>query len=258
MAKTAGFTLETLFRFCRNGVAALSLAAVGCGGAEVNVAFEHRTETVASGGQALTVDDGHTPAVFGMKLIMMYVVENIDADSNSVGEVGRIWTNPACDDNGYCSILPEAGSHQVKDYFDLALPSAEVNARLNSQGSTIKAGTYRYLHMDLAGPMKQDDRAVPNLRFGTAAAAHEVRLNNNGYWVRMDPPLVIGDGDAVTVTLGYDLKGSYFEGDALDGFHPPAGVGVDQWYCGDTSRVPARGPCLRFEGFVPAVSRQGK
>jgi hypothetical protein len=231
----------------------MALAAAGCGGAEVKIAFDHRTQGV---GQALTIADGNTPTVFGMKLVTMYVVEDIGADSNSVGQVGRVWLNPACDpDSSHCSIAPAAGPHQIKDYFDLALPSAEVNARLNSQGHHLEAGTYRYLHMDLAGPIAADEHTAPNLRFGTSAGAHEVRLETNGYWVPLDPPMVISDGDAVTVTLGYDLRGSYFEGTGLDAFHPPEGIALDEWYCGDSSQSPARGPCLRFAGFVPAVSR---
>jgi hypothetical protein len=240
------------------GVASLAVGGAGCGGADVKVAFDHEIAS-ASAGQALTVEDGTTPTVFGMKLVTMYVVEDVSADFNSVGEVGRIWMNPACDPDGYrCSIAPAAGDNQIKDYFDLALPSAEVNARLNAQNSSIKSGTYRYLHMDLAGPIATDDHSSPNLRFGTSAAAHEVRLNTNGYWVVLDPPMVVADGDSVTVSLSYDLRGSYFEGATLDAFHPPAGTALDQWYCGDSSHAPARGPCLRFAGFVPTVIHTGK
>jgi hypothetical protein len=241
------------------GMTTLGLAAVGCGGAEVKVAFDHRADSSSATGQALTVADGNTPTVFGMKLVTIYLVEDRGADMNNIGNVGRIWMNPACDPDGYkCSIAPAAGVHQVKDYFDLALPTSEVNARLNAQGSEIKPGTYHYLHMDLAGPISTDDHTSPNLQFGAGAATSQVRLTNNGYVVRLDPPMVIGGGDAVTVTLGYDVRGSYFTGDALDAFHPPAGTGLDEWYCGDQSRTPARGPCLRFSGFTPAVSRESK
>jgi hypothetical protein len=239
------------------GMTTLALAGAGCGGAEVKVAFDHHADS--SSGQALTVADGNTPSVFGMKLVTIYLVEDRSADMNNVGNVGRIWLNPACDPDGYkCSIAPTAGAHQIQDYFDLALPTSEVNARLNSQGSEIKPGTYRYLHMDLAGPIASDEHTAPNLQFGTGAGTSQVRLMNNGYLVRLDPPMVIADGDTVTVTLGYDVRGSYFTGADLDAFHPPAGTTLDQWYCGDQSRTPARGPCLRFSGFTPAVSRETK
>jgi len=225
----------------------------------VKVAFDHRTQTLGGAGQALTIADGSTPTVFGMKLVTMYLAEDVGADSNNVGQVGRVWLNPACDPDSYhCSIAAAAGPYQIKDYFDLALPSAEVNARLNSQGNHLDAGTYRYLRMDLAGPIATDEHTAPNLRFGTSASAHEVRLETNGYLIPLDPPMVISDGDAVTVTLGYDLRGSYFEGTGLDAFHPPEGTAFGEWYCGDNSYSPARGPCLRFSGFVPAVSRMGQ
>jgi hypothetical protein len=247
-------------------LAALSVTAAGCGGAEVKVAFDHQTSTAGPGRalteastQPLTVDDGHTLTVFGMKLVTIYLVEDRDENMDNVGHVARIWMNPACDAEGTrCSISAEGGGYQIKEFFDLALPTAEVNTRLNSQGSSIKAGTYRFLNMDLAGPMKTDDRSATNLRFGSSTASHEVRLNDNRYLIALDPPMVVADGDAVTVTLGYNMRGSYFDSADLDGFHPPPGTALQDWYCGDTSHSPARGPCLSFAGFLPAVWRNGE
>jgi hypothetical protein len=82
-----------------------------------------------------------------------------------------------------------------------------------------------------------------------------VRFNANNYTIALDPPMVVGDGDTVTVTLAYDLAGSYFAGGELDAGHPPDGTPLSDWYCGDTSRNPARGPCLRFSKFTPSVTR---
>jgi hypothetical protein len=240
----------------------LAVTTAGCaGGAEVKVAFDHQSGAHTS---ALTAADGHTPGVFGLKLVALYLSGDVDPGTmNNQGEVGRIWTNDACDaELHHCSIGPEGGAYQLKEYFDLALPSDEVNARLNAQGAMVKPGTYRYLRMDMAGILDRDknggknDPNVPNLRFGDdAASAREVRFASNQIMVPLDPPMVVGDGDAVTVTLGYDLAGSYFSAPELDAFHPPDGTSLSDWYCGDLSRNPAHGPCLRFTTFTPAVTR---
>jgi hypothetical protein len=234
-------------------LALLAAAGTGCGGADVKVAFDN-TAPVASG-QALTLADAHTPSVFGLKLVAIYLAEDIDADTSNVGEVGRIWTNPVCDPDLYqCGIGKEAGANQVKDYFDLALPSEVVNQRLNAQGATIKAGSYRYLRMDMVGIEKDHAAHIANLRYGADAAhAQEIRFRSNNYLIPLDPPLDINDGDAVTVTLGYDLRGTFFDGPGLNLSHPPDGTAQADWYCaGDLAEG---GPCLHFTGFVPAVKR---
>jgi hypothetical protein len=64
--------------------------------------------------------------------------------------------------------------------------------------------------------------------------------------------MVVADGDSVTVTLGYDLAGSYFPGADLDAAHPPQGTSLSDWYCANT------GPCLRFTKFTPAVTHSAK
>jgi hypothetical protein len=234
-------------------------ALVGCqGSADVKVAFENRASAISGGGQALTLEqDGRAPTIFGIRIVAAYLAEDVAPDMNNVGEVGRIWTNPVCDEGLYhCSITANAGPYQVKEYFDLALPTAEVNARLNSQNASIKPGTYRYLRFDMAGVMRPPEQTTPNLQFGVQGSpSNEVRIDNN-YLVKLDPPMVLEDGDSVVLNLGYDLRGSYFEGADLDAFHPPDGASFNHWYCGDRTHDPAHGPCLRFDGFTPTVTQQ--
>jgi hypothetical protein len=88
------------------------------------------------------------------------------------------------------------------------------------------------------------------MRFGMAGEApSEVRRNNN-YVVKLDPPLELADGDNVTMSLGYDIRDSYYAGDVNES-HPPEGTTLSDWYCGN----PAAGPCLAFRGFAPRVTR---
>jgi hypothetical protein len=90
------------------------------------------------------------------------------------------------------------------------------------------------------------------------SAPAEVRRNNN-YDVKLDPPLVLADGDSVTMSLGYDIRDSYYEGDDLNSGKPPEGYTLDDWYCnGDESRGVGHSPCLAFHGFYPSVTRTAK
>jgi hypothetical protein len=233
---------------------ALCLWVASCqGSASVTMSFDNRAQ-----GQALTLaSDGRTPTVFGVRIVTAYMVEDRDEHMDSVGEVGRIWTNPVCDADGYqCGIGPGAGAYRVTDYFDLALPSEEVNARLNSQASDIKPATYRWLHLDLAGPQGSNDRSVPNMHFGTTGSMPVEVRRDNGYWVQLDPPLVLADGDAVTMSLGYDVRSAYFDGAGLNSGHPPDGYDFGDWYCADGGGLPLGGPCLAFKGFFPSVARK--
>jgi hypothetical protein len=232
--------------------------ASGCSGsAAVKVAFDHQ----APSPQALTISDGLTPSVFGAKIVAVYVVEDIDGGMNNLGQVGRIWTNPACDAELHsCSISPEAGAYQVKDYFDLALPTEEVNARLNSQAQEIKDGTYRYVKLDMAGVLKaeklagRNDPSVHNLRFGMDTDTHEVRGNSNNVTIRLETPMVLADGDSVTVSLAYSLANAYFNQPDLNVGTAPGNGSLNDWICTDPNHVPS-GPCLYFQGFRPSVSR---
>ena len=226
----------------------------GCGGATVKMSFDNQA---SRGGQALTQRGaGQTPTVFGVKIVVAYLAEDTDADMNNVGNVGRIWVNPVCDAELHsCGIGAGAGANRVTDYFDLALPTDEVNARLNAQGHTIEPGTYRVLKLDLAGPQGSRDGDVPNMRYGMAGGTpSEVRRDNN-YTVRLDPPLVLEAGDSVTMALGYDVRERYFADPSLNESNPPEGTPFQNWYCGDHSSTPARGPCLEFSGFTPSVVR---
>jgi hypothetical protein len=233
---------------------AVAALATGCqGSAGVKVSFDNRA--TATSGQALTLSDGQTPTVLGIKITAMYLVEDRAPDLSNVGEVGRIWTNPVCDAELYnCGISPESGPNQVTEYFDLSLPTAEVNARLNAQPHDIRPGTYRYLRLSLAGVEKTPEFAIPNLRFGGASEVGEVRQANN-YDVLLDPPLVVADGDAVEVALGYDVRGAYYPASLLGEVSRPEGVDLNDWYCADGGHGPVHGPCLYFKGFSPSVSR---
>jgi hypothetical protein len=156
-----------------------AIGSAGCqGGAGVKIAFDNRGPAGIT--QALSLEAGRTPTLFGIRLVAAYLAEDVDADMNNVGEVGRIWTNPVCDADLYhCGIGPGAGANRVTEYFDLALPTDQVNARLNAQEHLIKPGSYRLLRLDMAGVLGAHDNDVPNMRYGMAGGTpSEVRRDN--------------------------------------------------------------------------------
>jgi hypothetical protein len=232
----------------------LAIGATGCqGSAGVKMAFDNQSTRLTA--QALSLAEGQTPTVFGIKMTAVYLVEDVAPDMNNVGEVGRIWVNPVCDEGLHeCGIAPDK-ANRVTDFFDLALPTEEVNRNLNAQSHDIKPGTYRYLRVDFTGPLAPgvvNDPTVTNLRFGADGVVSEVRNRQNGATVKIDPPIELADGDSATVALGYDYRGSYFPSKDLDASHPPDGD-FQNWLCSDLSAQPERGPCLRFAGFTPSV-----
>jgi hypothetical protein len=242
----------------KTAILALAAGTSACqGGADVKMAFDNRAAGSLAG-QALTLADSRTPTVFGIKMIGVFLVEDMDpASSDNVGEVGRIWTNPLCDEALRECGISASMSHRVSDFFDLALPTEEVNRRLNAQGQSMKPGTYRYLRLDLTGPLPAgvpNDPHLTNLHFGADGAVSEVRNRTNVYTVRIDPPLQLADGDSATVALGYDYRGSYYPDPSGNSSQPPAGTDFQDWLCSDLTHEPARGPCLRFSGFSPTVS----
>jgi len=152
----------------------------------VKVAFDHRTQTLGGAGQALTIADGSTPTVFGMKLVTMYLAEDVGADSNKRGaRLARVWLNPACDPDSYhCSIAAAAGPYQIKDYFDLALPSAGSERPAQFPGQSPRRGKPTAIFAwTWPGRSRPTSTPRPTCGSAPAASAHEVRLETNGYLI---------------------------------------------------------------------------
>jgi hypothetical protein len=228
------------------------LAGCGLGGAEVQVGFENGA---SAAGKPVVGSDGTAPEVFGIKLVAVYLAENIDSHLDNVGNVARIWTNPACDaELHHCGIGAASAPFQVTGYFDLARPTATVNAELNASAQPVSPGTYRYIRLDFAGIDPPD--AVPNLRFGTTADPRDVRYRDNGLTVALATAMVIAPGESFVVTLAYDMSHAYYPDPDGHAGAPPPGTVLSDWYCADATTDPAGGPCLAFAGFTPDVSRR--
>jgi hypothetical protein len=219
----------------------------------VQVGFESAAVTAAGAAAKPDSVGGDAPDVLGIKLVAVYLAEDIDGHMDNVGEVARIWTNPLCDSDLHaCGIAPIAGPYQVTGFFDLARSSEAVNAELNAAPEPVKAGTYRYVRVDFAGIVPTGDD-TPNLRFGRDGDVREIRFRDNNVTVAIDPPLTVEEGGSFVVLLSYDASHAFFSGPDLRAGGPPAGVSIDDWYCIEDPQGGSGPPCLAFRGFVPKV-----
>jgi hypothetical protein len=255
-------------------VLAATLVLFGCGtktgsGATVNLTFDNNTASnyssdlkgagIVSFMQNVELQDallGVTPTIYQMKLVAMYIVEDIDANQNNAGALTRIWTSNKCDSTlTLCGIGPAAGEYIV-DYFDFAAGTAAVNATLNSYRrdaaeATVNSGTYRYIRLDFQGATGGNDADAKNLKFGTSSE-NIVRAQRGSLNVAFASPMVLKDGETFTVDLAYDLENRFYESGTAGS--PPAEVSADdKWTCNGTG---SGIPCIVETNFSPTVTKQ--
>lgn len=187
------------------------------------------------------------PSIFGMKLIAVYLSEDTASGmGDNIGRTPMIYLNPACGgDISHCDISsgtsPDGSpiAAVVGDYFDFALPSAEVNAALNAQGHSVEPGTYRYLRVEFC---KYNSAGASNVKWGTPDTGPvEFWRDSCVITVPLSPALELADGDSVTVALEYDLANTISVGVVASG---------DSCTGADAART-----CFTVPGFSPSVSR---
>jgi hypothetical protein len=216
-----------------------------------------------------------TAAVLGdgtslrLKLIAAYLAEDVDpVTQNNIGKSAMIWLNPECsDDISGCNVAGMAlpPGPRITQYFDLARPSAEVNAELNSQDAAIEPSTYRYARVELCksyGGQTQAD--IPTLMWqgpGMDSEQSFVSGDCGRTSLPFDPPLVIAAGDAVTISLGYDLAAAVVDGEphagawscSIAGHDDPGGAPHCFRACVDTA--PDHRVCMDFPELAPSAAR---
>ena len=225
-----------------------ALAAAGCTGkADVRLRMENQTAA-----NALVGGPDRTLAI---RLIAVYLAEDVDPGTlNNIGKTQMIWLNPECnDDISGCGPAGAAGSGpRVQEYFDFGIPTAEVNAALNSQGRAVEEGKYRYARVEFC----KGTPAEPNLLWSGPGMAAE-RPMTVGDCARtsqvFDPPLAVAAGEAVTVTLGYDLAQSIQTGAPAPGGYALAGV--EHWFRDCEDLLDGTRVCMDFPDFVPSATK---
>jgi hypothetical protein len=236
-------------------VLTISLGTLACG-ENATVKLEVDNVTASAPSQALqsardaslvAAGSASAPSVFGMKLIAVYLSEDIAIGTgDNVGYTPMIYLNPECGgDIEHCDISPGISPDGnpvaaiVENYFDFALPSAEVNAALNAQGHSVEPETYRYLRVEFC---KYNSGGANNVRWGTPDTGPvEFRRDACVITVPLSPPLELDGGDSVRVALQYHLANTIEIGVLASG---DSCTGIDY----------AR-TCFTVPGFVPSVSR---
>jgi hypothetical protein len=149
-----------------------------------------------------------------LKLISVYLAQDVDPTTmDNIGDSSMIWLNPECNgDISDCNVAGMAlpAGPRITQYFDLARPTDEVNTELNSQDAPIDPATYRYARVELCKAYAgQSQATVPTMMWKGPDMASEQAFTSGDCGrtsLPFDPPLVIAAGDAVTVSLGYDLS----------------------------------------------------
>lgn len=251
---------------------ALPVALLGCmGSASARLELANQTtSTPVRSADALAgvLADGTS---LRLKLIAAYIAEDVDpVTQNNLGRTAMIWLNAECEDDisgcNVAGIAMPAGP-RVTQYFDLSRATSEVNAELNSQDSPIEPGTYRYARVELCKSYPGDPPPqVPTLLWKGPGMAVEQAFASGDCGrtsLPFDPPLEIAAGDAVTVSLGYDLAAAIVAGAphpsashcsfAIAGHNDPSGAPHCFRTCVDTAadhRV-----CMDFPELSPSAAR---
>lgn len=247
----------------RNLALALVLAVVGCDGATATFKLANQTPAARSTAGALA--DG---TALRLKVVAAYLTEDVDpATSNNLGASAMIWLNPQCGgDIDSCNVdgMDLPAGPRITDYFDLARSTDQVNAELNSQGAPVAPGTYRFARIELCKASGgQVQPTVPTLMWKGPDMAAEQPFTSGDCGrtsLAFDPPLVLAGGDAVEITLGYDLAQALVSGPPVAN-SPLAVVGATEAdghphvfrACQDVDA--GRRDCMDFPDFAPSAAK---
>lgn len=156
----------------------------------------------------------YAATTYGMKIVQIYLNEDVAEDGwSNKGTNAYIWINPACEtqteedgsikiaNNGQCD------TKKITTYFNLARPTAQVNADLNAQQIPVPAQTYRYIRMELCDQKNSDNNVQVASTSGGLTTPAELRTSGCVIApAKINPPLEVSDGGSVTISLAYDLS----------------------------------------------------
>ena len=234
---------------------------VGCSGADARFQLANQTPAARTSG---VLGDGTS---LRLKLIAAYLVEDVDpVTSDNIGANEMIWINPQCGgDIDNCNVdgmvLP-AGP-RITDYFDFSRSTEAVNADLNSENATVAPGSYRYARIELCKAFGQSQATVPTMMWKGRDMTAEQPFTSGDCGrtsLAFDPPLVLAAGDAVAITLGYDLDHAVMSGTPAD--HNPGSLegaletdGTQHVFraCADVDAD--HRDCMDFPDFAPSAAK---
>jgi hypothetical protein len=240
---------------------ALSLLVLpACGGSatarlKLHDATQAKAAKVGAGPRAAA-----RPSEVGYRMTAVYVAEEIDpATGNNVGMTSMIWLAPECGDEiETCKPAGEAGpGPRVSTYFDFARGTDQVNAQLNSQDRPVTPGSYRYVRVEFCKIQPGEQPAQPNVRWQVQGMAGPRAFSLAMCGVTSQPfdkPMLLAAGDAIEVTLDYDLDQMVVSGPPQAGSGQCIGAPGAQRCFLDCADVGGVRYCLDAPRFTPSAS----
>ncbi len=155
-------------------------------------------------------------SIFHLRWIYKTVIAHIILKSVNPGESAILWGNPKCtsiktsDDGAIVGSVSDdaACAAADPDYFDLNRPADEVNAELNSQDVKALPVSYDRLDLALLGGQQGGANTYDNVTWAHADVEERAFPALLTEWsAAIDPPLKLGEGERVTLTLNYSLSG---------------------------------------------------
>lgn len=239
------------------------IAVIGCGTKEKTGKSGFAKLALVNSASSLALTQNpttYTPSQFGVKLLSVRIVPDFDASQNPQGVSPLIWANPACKvgmatsskkdgdteiNTEYSTIEGDCTDEMVSTYFELGRSTEEVNAELNSQNLKVLPGTYKYVTMEFCiGGAKTN-----NAKFMAdgMSEAYAVKLGTCGInSVEANPPIVVGEDEAVTVSVQYSLADIVYD----------YGEGMTKnEYCYFSEDSSIR-RCVNMPAIVPSFTKQ--
>lgn len=164
-----------------------------------------------------------TPSHYALKLLNVTV--SPDEQGAQTAPAGLIWSNSGCPVQAnsteigdktfdYESVGDGCTDDSVATLFNFARSSDDVNTELNSQDHKILPGTYNYVQMTFCIGGTQ---GAYNAEFTADGMTEPYQLKSGQCGissVAATPPIIVGEGESVTIALNYDLQNIIYEGHA--------------------------------------------
>jgi hypothetical protein len=195
---------------------------------------------------ALNAMGTYTPTVFGVKMIDVRIMTELDSTQNPAPV---IWYNPECGSESTTSTevdgklfeytqSPGCDITKVTKYFDFSRPTATVNAEINSQPNKVYPATYKYVSIGFC-----EGSTTDNVVFQADGMSESATGTSGSCGVKSAeavPPIEIKEGETLTISLKY----------SIDGIVSDSGSGIC-W----TSDDGATKRCLNMPTFEPSAAK---
>src|SRR5262249_43095872 len=92
----------------------------------------------------------YTPSSFKLKIVSVYLSEDIDSSQKDTRLVSPVYINPVCqnsDSATRCDVAGGSAAYTVTDFFELAANSTTVGATIPTSAMSVTTHTYKYVRI---------------------------------------------------------------------------------------------------------------